>query len=181
MKTPQPREVKPYLLGVGLPIVMALIISMVVRTTGSIATDENASVTVAAESMNVDELHFRSSDELAFLHSPQAVLARKHAAALRTSWRDPLSNPFFYRTPETAIPPDLLPADETPIPREIILRLSGVMRGRTPMALINGKIYRPGETVAEGWTLESIDTDKRSAVVVGPNGEEQTLFSDDKP
>lgn len=181
MKTLQPCEVKPYLLGVGLPIVVALIISIVVRTSGSIGSDENASVTVVAESTNVADLQFPSSDELAFLRSPQAVLARNHAADLRSAWRDPLSNPFFYRTPETAIPLEVLPVIETPLPREIMMRLSGVMRGRTPMALINGKIYRPGETIAEGWILESIDTDKRSVVVLSPSGEKRTLFSDDEP
>jgi hypothetical protein len=56
------------------------------------------------------------------------------------------------------------------------LTLSSIMRSsRTDLAGINGRIYRVGQEVRPGWTVQSIDADASRVVLKGPEQQTFTL------
>ncbi|MFN0011167.1 MAG: general secretion pathway protein GspB [Phycisphaerales bacterium] len=62
------------------------------------------------------------------------------------------------------------PQDERPIDAPT-LALSTIYSGAaSAAAIINGRVYRAGDTVAKGWTVREIDRDQMAVVIDGPGG-----------
>ena len=56
---------------------------------------------------------------------------------------------------------------EAPEERPPNIRVSSIIGTRQgPQAFIGGRLYRPGQSPAEGWVIETIDLDNRSIVLV---------------
>jgi len=174
---------KPILLGVGLPVAGALFISLIVRT-GNVSAESSASaLTASADSAYTTLPHNDSLLDLSSLKCQVALEAAKRASQLMS--RDAgepctAKNPFFYQENTAASPIDptsLIPMSDPDAP---LMQLTGVMQGRTSLAIINGNTYTVGETIIDGWILKKIDTDQRSVVITGPLGKELTLSAEDK-
>jgi len=58
------------------------------------------------------------------------------------------------------------------------LRLTAVVQGRRPVAVINREVRRVGEQMGHGWRLEGIDADGRSAVLTHQSGARHVLRLD---
>lgn len=86
----------------------------------------------------------------------------------RTRVRDPFAPaPVAAADPVLHVQPLHVPEPEPEV-REIApaMELTGVMDGqRGPLASINRKIFRLGDEVAPGWTLESVDAREKSVIV----------------
>lgn len=91
----------------------------------------------------------------------------------RTRIRDPFAPaPVASVEPSLHLQPQSDPEPETEI-REIApaMDLTGVMDGqRGPLASINRKIFRLGDEVVPGWTLESVDARDKVVVVRSSRG-----------
>jgi len=176
------QTIKPIMLGVGLPLAAALVTSVFVRT-GSVTGISPATAAASSpEAEGINTAKNSSSIKLKILKNEDARQAWKRATQLLSSTVDEHTpeNPFYYQNntnigpiDPTSLFPDTNPDDPT-------LTLTGVMQGRTRLAVINGNTFTVGDTVADGWTLTKIDTEERIAIVTNSSGRELTLTAESK-
>ena len=108
---------------------------------------------------------------------PEVEAAKQYALSLRD--QPPRNNPFYYRAvpdePERADPSDLVEGEEgEEPPPQINLKLTALIKGRHPRAIINGEVKQIGDEVDPGWTLIGINPDAGTATLRGPD--EQTIL-----
>ncbi len=96
-------------------------------------------------------------------------IADVHVAQLKRDQSNALNPFYYYIVPDNSGELQIEPLldDDLDI---LEVELSGVIGGAYPAALIDGQLYKIGDTIEEGWTLTSIDVDARIAVITGPDG-----------
>lgn len=91
--------------------------------------------------------------------APGSEAAARYADLLQ--YEPGLASPFAVPdvAPEPiAAVPAARPAERREDPRPE-LKVTAIAGGREVMAVVNGKVRRPGEAVASGWAVEAIDAD----------------------
>lgn len=92
-----------------------------------------------------------------------------YARALRDS-AGTIESPFFTLKDASdaavLVQTPTAPADERPIPTFV---LTSVVRGTTPMAVIDGRLRRVGDLAQDGWTVEQIDPDAGTVRLTHPS------------
>jgi hypothetical protein len=115
------------------------------------------------------------SNVASLLPGSAAMLARQRIDEMRrTHALDSVANPFFYYSgheQEFQLESNPAPSDS----QAPTMELKGLMGGQTPLAIIDRKMYRVGDTIENGWVLTKINADARTIVVRGPNGDEVTI------
>lgn len=112
--------------------------------------------------------------------TPEQVSAVEFAEAVSSRAID--GTPFYY--PPAHIE-DQTPVDPVPLPDEPVqldrfeIRLTSVMGGSRPLAVINGRACGVGQIVAGQWTLSAIDARAGSATFTHPDGRTQTISVND--
>lgn len=110
--------------------------------------------------------------------APRTTPAQERAIAwIAQRDRDRIADPFSPVPTPVAdqTPPERVASlpEPDPMHRELapIMDLTGVMDGqRGPLASINRKIFRLGDEVVPGWTLESVDARQRVVTVRSTDG-----------
>jgi hypothetical protein len=91
-----------------------------------------------------------------------------------------LPTPFPVQAAPAPDQPDSHPQGPAPAhqpaarPRFVLSAVSGG-KGRTPVAILNGKLRREGDVLAPGYRITAIDPDTGVVMVEGPDGKEAHL------
>ncbi len=182
MRIEMKTSLMPMVYGFAIPVVGALFISIVARAprAGS-ATELTA---IEATSAAIAELTIDSGEGLdaKYLSSAAAGAAERQAWRLRNESAVEDVNPFIYPpTVKTVDSSNVESKVENPAPAPVavpVFRLSAVMGGRQPVAVINGNLYKVGQSLSGGWKVKTIHSDGRSVVVSGPDGAEKVLTAE---
>ena len=130
---------------------------------------------VAVSTAGVDA-NAKAAKPVVFGPATQAARAylQSRAAGNEPDWT---TKPAFYASPAVSATPSLpdLPVNPADLERVPDFLLTGVMDGRTPMAVINGRLLRVGEMVAPGWALNAIDPATLTVTLMGPDETAITL------
>lgn len=170
---------KTVLIGLLTPVVLAAMIMVFVRS------GKPSSAAQIEESSFIPKM-FNSIDPIdAFEYeydSDQLNSSQRRIAQLRQSGIGNLVNPFYYRPNQTEMAQDVESEPSESEKESVIeiprMRLTGIMRGRQMMAIINGNLYQVGQAVEDGWKITKIDAEEHTVVVEGPDGTEITLDSE---
>ncbi len=112
------------------------------------------------------------------IKGPHRIASRYAIHLINDRNQESTNNPFFYTPPpsnQMRAAQDKVGERENDETGASEFRLTGVMGGRRPVAVINQSLYVVGQEVAPGWTLKRINIGTRVAVIEGPDSTEYVL------
>jgi hypothetical protein len=88
---------------------------------------------------------------------------------------DPAPNPFRYRPSEIYDASQNVTQPRHPQQDRHDFVVTSILGGSNPIALINSKAYRTGDTLLADWTVTAIEPDLRTVLLTHTDGRTQTI------
>lgn len=157
------------------PVALVMSIKAVGLGPGSVSASDVSSA--AAPAIDLDPAAF-AMPELLESGDDEKARAYAHLAGATTDTQK-AKNPFYYPTVRDEDGQATVTTVVDPEGHYPEVQLGAVMKGRRPLALIDGNVLQVGDEVKPGWTIHEIDTTGQTIVITN-DGEVYLKFERNK-